>query len=107
MKKFNPIWFVDPNGDLASNKLIVDMFLEFSEENECRGKLCLDGVRRDLWRCDHLTVEKLRNANTQMDLKFKIFVQDSRNGKPRNWDFSEDRVDPTSGRKMEGVYSHD
>jgi hypothetical protein len=77
-------WYIDPCGDPVTNKIIGETL---PEENECHGKLCSDGKRRDLWVCEHSIVTHLENARKALHLKFNILVQRNQHGKIRFWKF--------------------
>jgi len=77
-------WYIEPiNNDAYTNKICTS---ELDEQNACREMLCEDGKRRNLWRCDYQTVGIMRQNRQQLNLRFRVFVQEG-GGKIREFSF--------------------
>ena len=78
-------WFIDTKGDPRTNRLVAS---ELDEWYECRGKLCQDGVSRNLWRCPNR--EFVRNFQRTADANkypYDIYDREGDYGPIRLWIF--------------------
>ena len=77
-------WYLEPiNDDAHTNKVFAS---ELNEKEACRGMLCQDGQKRNLWRCDYNAVGIMRQNREQLNLRFRVFVQEG-GGKIREFSF--------------------
>lgn len=80
------IWYIEPSGCLITNRHLSQ---HLDPENQCNGKLCEDGVERNLWRCEYRDVRELEHVREDLGLTFKVYVQEGQHGKIRQWKFGE------------------
>lgn len=74
-------WYLEPL-DSHTNEVIGKYLWE--DENAETSRLCADGIRRNLWRCQWCDVERFQNSRQDLKLKFKVFVQEGQ-GQIRAW----------------------
>jgi hypothetical protein len=78
-------WYIDPLGDSTMNSIIAK---HVNHEDECLGQMCADGVRRDLWRCTHDLVTRLRRLEqTVCHLHYCVYRKRGPHGKIEEWKF--------------------
>lgn len=77
-------WFIDPMGDTHVNQVIAE---NSSPEDECFDQLCSDGMRRNLWRCSHDLITRLKRAAEENKMHFRIFRKRGNNGEIEQWKF--------------------
>ena len=98
------MWYIDPCGDPVTNRLIAE---QCPEEDVCMGKLCSDGQRRNLWRCDRSVVREMIRARAEFKMKFLLFVQAGKHGKVRAWNFEKSTDSRLKKRRDEQVLIHE
>ncbi|MEN9524543.1 MAG: hypothetical protein RL536_612 [Candidatus Parcubacteria bacterium] len=77
-------WYIDPLGDSAVNALIAQ---QSDYEDECRGQMCSDGVRRDLWRCTHDLISRLQKMENAVRMHYCIYRKRGSGGQIELWRF--------------------
>ncbi len=85
----NYIWYIEPFGCLMTNRLLSE---RLSVEDTCSNKLCSDGKERNLWRCEYTLVAELEQAKSQLNLAFRVYVQEGHNTQIRMWPFRRKRT---------------
>ncbi len=53
--------------------------------NVCKGQLCSDDKKRDLWPCDQDTIRVLMEKKEELQLQFRIYRQKGKHGQIEHW----------------------
>lgn len=77
-------WYVDTLNHVHTNSVVAGMALE---EDICPDKLCSDGKKRNLWRCDHGAINTLVENREELQLHFQIYRQKGKHGNVEHWTF--------------------
>ena len=78
------VWYIDPLGDSTVNKIIAD---NSSPEDECCDQRCSDGVKRDLWRCEHDLITRLKRLEATICLHYNVYRKRGQYGQIERWNF--------------------
>ena len=93
-------WFIDSIGDTHVNQVIAE---NSSPEDECLGQLCSDGLRRNLWRCQHDLITRLNRFALTNKIHFQIYRRHG-NGEIEPWKF-ETLPRPMVPRRKESIFT--
>ena len=77
------IWYVEPL-TVETNALLA---AELPEENSVKDAHCEDGKSRDLWKCAHSLITKLKTNKRSLGIRFNIFNQEKDHAPIRKWKF--------------------
>jgi hypothetical protein len=80
-------WFVKPLNVTANEHIAFLLSAELRGDDYCFDVLDDQGNRHRVWRVEHRDVELLEKSRQELDLKFRVFVRQSRHGKLREWKF--------------------
>lgn len=83
-------WFVEPVG--VNNDHTNAVFARELENKEpVRGKVCADKKKHNLWPCSHLEVQRLKDSQSGLQIRFRVFVQHGPHGAISEWKFDNRR----------------